>query len=170
MSSFALSQALVGLAMCTDLLSFQFKERGKIVACLFCSCLLISAHFMLLDHWTAAGLGIIAASRFLSSLFSTSKKVMAFFLVLTIATSVLSYEGYLSILSGTGACFGTVASFCKDDKRLRQLIFIGTSLWLTHNYFAGSPAAVLMEILFLSSNLVGYFRFYILPRKQALHP
>jgi len=170
MSAFAISQTLVGVAICFDLLSFQFKERGKIVACLFCSCLLISTHFMLLGHWTAAGLGIVAAARFLSSLFSTSKKVMAIFLFLTIATSIVSYEGILSILSCTGGCLGTVASFCKNDKRLRQLMFVGTVCWLIHNYLAGSPAAVIMEILFISSNVVGYFRYYILPQKQVLHP
>ena len=170
MSTFVISQILVGFAICTDLLSFQFKDRRKIVACLFCSCLLISTHFMLLGHWTAAGLGIIAATRFLSSLFFTSRKVVALFLFLTLATSIISYEGFLSILSCSGAMFGTVASFCKEDKLLRKLMFIGTCLWLCHNYLAGSPGAVLMEILFLSSNIVGYFRYYILPRKQALHP
>jgi uncharacterized membrane protein len=170
MSAFVISQILVGLAICTDILSFQFKERGKIVACLFCSCLLIATHFMLLQHWTAAGLGLVAAARFLTCLFSTSKKVMALFLVLTIATAIFSYEGYLSLISTTGACFGTVASFCKEDKRLRQLMFIGTSLWLIHNFFAGSPVAVVMEIIFISSNMVGYFRYYILPQKQALQP
>lgn len=74
MSSFALSQVLVGLALCTDILSFQFKNRKHIVICLLISCILISTHFMLLGHWTAAGLGIIAAVRFATSIFSTSPK------------------------------------------------------------------------------------------------
>jgi len=170
MSDFLLSQILVGIAICTDTLSFQFKDRKKIVACLLVSCTLISIHFMLLDHWTAASLGVIAAIRFTTSIFSTSKKLMGLFLVATIISSILTYEGVLSILSCAGGIFGTIASFCKEDKRLRQLMLIGTSLWTVHNFLAGSPGAVLMEIIFISSNLVGYFRFYIRPKRQVLHP
>ena len=45
----------------------------------------------------------------------------------------------------------------------------GTTIWIVHNYLAGSPGAVLMEALFISSNLIGYFRFYIRPKGQKLH-
>lgn len=170
MSLFVISQILVGIAICTDILSFQFKEKIRIVACLLVSCTLISIHFMLLDHWTAACLGLLAATRFAVSLFSTSKKLMSFFVLATIVLAAVSYEGVLSILAGTGGVFGTVASFCKEDKQLRQLMLIGTSLWLVHNILAGSPGAVVMEMLFIGSNLVGYFRFYVRPKKQALAP
>jgi len=167
-SSFALSQILIGIAVFFDILSFQFKERKKIVSCLLVSCSLIAVHFMLLGHWTAVCLGILAAMRFAASLFSTSKRLMAFFVVATVVLSALSYEGLLSILACTGGCFGTVASFCKEDKRLRQLMLVGTSLWIVHNYLAGSPAAVLMEAIFIGSNLVGYFRYYIRPKGRML--
>lgn len=170
MSDFLLSQILIGIAICTDTISFQFKDRKKIVACLLVSCILISVHFMLLDHWTAAGLGLIAAVRFATSLFSTSKRLMGIFLAATIAVSIFTYSGLLSILGCAGGLFGTAASFCKEDKLLRQLMLIGTSLWIVHNILAGSPGAVLMEAIFISSNLVGYFRFYIRPKGQTLAP
>jgi len=170
MSDFLLSQILIGIAICTDTISFQFKERKKIVACLLVSCTLISAHFMLLGHWTAACLGIIAAIRFTTSIFSTSKKLMGVFIFATIMASIFTYEGLLSIIGCAGGIFGTVASFCKEDKLLRQLMLIGTSLWIVHNFLAGSPGAVLMEAIFISSNIVGYFRFYIRPKSQALLP
>lgn len=170
MSDFLLSQILIGIAILTDTLSFQFKDRKKIVACLLVSCTLISVHFMLLGHWTAACLGLVAAVRFTSSIFSTSKKLMGLFVFTTIVISIFTFEGLLSILGCAGGIFGTVASFCKEDKLLRQLMLVGTSLWLVHNILAGSPGAVLMEVIFISSNVVGYFRFYILPKRQALHP
>ena len=168
MSDFILSQILIGIAICTDTASFQFKERKKIVACLLVSCTLISVHFILLNHWTAALLALIAALRFTTSLFSTSKKLMTVFIVATIVISIITYEGLLSILGCSGGILGTIASFCKDDKLLRQLMLLGTCLWIVHNFLAGSPAAVLMEAIFISSNLVGYFRFYIRPKGQVL--
>jgi len=168
MSDFILSQILIGIAICTDTISFQFKERARIVACLLVSCSLISAHFMLLGHWTAACLGLLAAARFTTSLFSSSKKLMGLFMLATIVVTICTYEGLLSLLGCSGGLFGTAASFCKDDKPLRQLMLVGTSLWIIHNALAGSPGAVLMEAIFISSNLVGYFRFYIRAKEQVL--
>jgi len=168
MSSFVLSQILVGIAICTDLISFQFKEKKQIVSCLLVSCTMISLHFMCLEHWTAALLGLLAAIRFVTSIFTTRKLYRTLFVIATVLISIFTYEGLLSILCTTGAVFGIYASFCEDDKPLRQLMAVGTSIWLIHNFLAGSPGAVIMEILFLSSNLVGYFRYYIKPARQGL--
>ncbi len=169
-SNFVLSQILIGIAICFDILSFQFKERKKIVACLIVSATFISGHFMLLGHWTAAFLGLLAAARFTTCLFTSSKRMMGGFILITFVISTLSFEGLLSVLGCTATVFTTVASFSKEDKLLRQLMLVGTMIWITHNYLAGSPAAVLMEALFISSNLVGYFRYYIRPKKLVLHP
>jgi hypothetical protein len=160
MSPFAVSQLLVAIAIGFDLLSFQFKERRRIIACLIVSCLLIAAHFALLGHWTAMGLGLLAAVRFVASYLTTSKKVMAVFLGASVLVAALTFHGVLSILSCLGSMFGTIGSFCKEDKQLRQVLLIATSLWLIHNWVAGSPTAVLMEALFISSNLLGYYRYY----------
>jgi hypothetical protein len=168
MSNFVLSQILIGIAICSDILSFQFKERTKILACLIVSAAFISCHFMLLGHWTAAFLGLLAAVRFTSSVFTTSKRIMWIFLFITFVISTFSFDGLLSVLGCTATVFTTVASFSKEDKLLRQLMLVGTMIWITHNYLAGSPGAVLMEALFISSNLVGYFRYYIRPKKLML--
>ena len=164
LSNFIFSQILIAIAICVDILSFQFKEKNKILVCLVISTVLISCHFMLLGHLTAALLGLISVARYLSGIFTTSKRVMWLFLIIILITTISSFEGLLSILGGIGTCFTTIAAFRNDDKRLRQLMFIETTIWIVHNYLAGSPGAVLMETIFLVSNLVGYFRYYIKPK------
>lgn len=163
LSNFLISQILIAIAICVDIFSFQFKARNKILVCLVISTVLISCHFMLLGHWTAALLGLISVARYLSGMFTTSNRIMWLFLIIILVTTISSFEGLLSILGGVGTSFTTIAAFRKDDKRLRQLMFIGTMIWIIHNYLAGSPGAVLMETLFMISNLVGYFRYYIKP-------
>ena len=167
MSDFVLSQIFVGFAICSDLISFQFKKRSWILCCLLLSCTLISIHFMLLGHWTAASLALLAAARFITSLFTTSRFALTFFLLASLSITAFTYEGILSILGVTGAMFGTTATFCKDDKRLRELMMICTSIWMIHNIIANSPGAVFMELIFISSNIIGYFRYYIRPARQA---
>jgi len=167
MSLFVISQILIGVAVCSDIASFQFKERAHIIGCLLVSCIFISLHFMCLGHWTAACLALVAAGRFITSLFYTSRIFLGFFIGVAVFLSALTYEGLLSVLGCTGATVSTMASFNKKDKLLRQLMFLSTGIWIIHNYLAGSPGAVLMEIFFFGSNLVGYFRYYIRPQKQA---
>lgn len=169
MSLFVLSQILIGIAICSDVVSFQLKKRSHTVSCLLVSCVFISLHFMCLGHWTAAYLGIIAIARFSISIFSTSNIFLGIFITATVVVSIFTYEGLLSILGCTGAIFSTVASFSKADKLLRQLMFISTIFWIMHNVIAGSPGAVAMEIIFISSNVVGYYRYYVRAPKQALN-
>lgn len=74
--------------------------------------------------------------------------------------SGLTYSGLVSVISCIGTLFQTRAAFCQADKNLRLLMIVGTSFWLCHNMLVGSPMAVLMELLFIGSNLVGYYRHY----------
>ncbi len=161
MSAFLLSQILVAIAICFDILSFQLKKRTHIVLCLSLAGIFISSHFLLLEKWTAAVLMMIAVTRYLSSYFTTSKKIMGLFVSASFVSSVLTFQGLLSIISCMGSIFQTLGAFCNDDKQLRQLMIIGTLFWLIHNIMAASPGAVVMEVLFLTSNLIGYYRFYI---------
>jgi hypothetical protein len=158
--AFTLSQLLVAIAIVFDVISFQFKARERIVACLFMSGILISIHFCFLAQWTAAGLMGIATVRYLTSIFTTSKKAMWGFSGAAVLMSSLTFSGLVSVISCIGTLFQTRAAFCQRDKDLRLLMIVGTSFWLVHNILVGSPVAVLMEMLFIGSNLVGYYRHY----------
>jgi len=161
MSDFYLSQLLIAIAIVFDIASFQFKKRQHIVSCLSVAGVLICAHFMLLSQWTAAGVMAIATVRYVMSIFSTAKHYQYFFVLTAIIVTACTYTSVVSLLSLSGSIFQTVAAFSKADKQLRQLMIIGTMFWMMHNLLINSPLAVLMEIVFLCSNLVAYYRFYI---------
>ncbi|RYV02067.1 hypothetical protein SOPP22_10850 [Shewanella sp. OPT22] len=161
MTDFFLSQVLVSIAICFDMVSFQFKDRKEIIACLFVAGILISIHFALLEQWTASGLMAISTIRYFTSIFTTSKKIASIFIASSLLATYFTFTGLVSLLSCAGSLFQTTAAFSKNDKTLRVLMIVGTSFWLLHNYVVQSPVAVLMEVLFISSNLVGYYRHYI---------
>ncbi len=168
MSPFLLSQILAGLALCADIVSFQLKKRAHILLCFIISCLLLSIHFICLGHWTAAGLALLACIRFIISFFTDKKRYALLCIAAVIAVIIYTWEGALSLLAGAAGITGTIAAFNNNDKRLRQIMFITTSLWIIHNILAGSPGAVAVEFTFLSSNAIGYFRYYILPKQRTL--
>jgi hypothetical protein len=131
------------------------------VLCLSFAGILISSHFILLEQWTAACLMGIATLRYITSIFLTAPMLKYFFCSASIVATILTYSGLVSVLSCLGSIFQTVAAFNKDDKCLRELMIIGTSFWLIHNYLVGSPTAVIMEIMFIASNLIGYYRYHL---------
>jgi hypothetical protein len=110
---------------------------------------------------------VVAATRYLFGAFLTSKRAMAVFAFACLPVTVFTYEGLLSILSCGASLIQTTAAFCRNDKILRQTMIIGTVVWITHNVLAESPGAVLLESLFLCSNLAGYYRYYIRRKKPV---
>ncbi|MGE4291575.1 MAG: YgjV family protein [Desulfovibrio sp.] len=161
MSAYTLSQLLVLLAIVSDAISFQFRDRKKILLCLFVSVALTAIHFFLLKQPTAALLMLLAAGRYLAGVHSTSRRTMGAFIGLCIATTALTYNGLLSILSCTGSVIHTAGAFCRDDRHLRLTMIVGTLFWIAHNILAKTPGGVVLESLFLCSNLAGYYRHYI---------
>ncbi|MFQ1779370.1 YgjV family protein [Aeromonas veronii] len=142
MSLFLWSQLVVSLALLLDLLSFQLRDRRRILACLALSCALNAGHFALLGQWSAACLLLLASVRFLVSIWLVHRILMWFFMGLACAAALATYQGLLSWI-------GLLAS-----------LLLGTLCWLGNNLLVGSPVAALMEGLFLVSNLVGYYRHY----------
>lgn len=161
LSPFVLSQILVSVAILFDLLSFQCQLRKHILGCLVIAGLFISAHFFLLEQWTAACLMLLAVSRYLTSIISQNRRLQYGFMGAAVLVSAITFTGSLSLLSGIASCLQTKAAFCQQDKHLRMWMMLGTSFWLLHNVLANSPTAVLMEALFIGSNFIGYYRFYI---------
>ena len=161
LSTFALSQVLAGLAFIFDVLSFQFKERKSILICFVLSAVFIGAHFLVLQIYTSGILFFVSAVRFLVSYYSTDRGWMYSFMGLSLAITGFSYIGPLSILACLGTLIITRAVFQQQDRLVRLNMMVGTSVWIVHNLVAKSPVAVALEIFFLASNLVGYYRHYV---------
>lgn len=166
MSFFIASQILVGLAALFDIASFQFKDRKALLSALCISAVLIAAHFALLKEWTAACLLVIGACRYLAGIFIFDPRMKWLFYFMTVLGTVLTFSGITSILSCIASLFHTKASFCHNDKLMRWLMVIGTGVWGVHDIVVGSPVAVLIDVVFIISSGVGYYRIYI--RKPIL--
>lgn len=161
LSDFALSQVLIGFALFFNLASFQFRSKRYTLACLTVAVSLIAAHFFLLQVYTAAALAVIAALRFLSAIFWQSKWLMFLFLAMIATSAVLTWAGLLTVLVSVATTISTIGAFRGSDRAFRLVMMAAASIMVAHNILAQSPAAVALELVFLGSNLVGYYRYYI---------
>lgn len=133
MSLFLWSQLVVSLALLLDLLSFQLRDRRRILACLALSCALNAGHFALLGQWSAASLLLLASVRFLVSIWLVRSILMWFFMGLACAAALATYQGLLSWIGLLASLLQTRAAFCPDDRQLRRWMLLGTLCWLGNN-------------------------------------
>jgi len=161
MSPFLLSQILVGVAFICDLVSFQFRDRRSILACLIAATSLLAAHYFLLDNPSAGFLMLVGVLRFSVAYFSKDPRWIWVFVGIALCVLLATYQTLVNGLAFVALVLVSIASFQATDKKLRVWMMSGTSVWLLHNILIGSPAAVILEAFLLGSNLTGYWRYYL---------
>ena len=166
MNEFWLSQLLGLLGLLFDSSAAQFKQRYQIFSAMGIGAFFIAAHFYLLGQHTAAAMFLIAAVRHFVTIRYRYKWLYALFVGLAIGSVWLTYSGYLSIMSGVANLLMVSGSFAHQQKQMRLLLIAGASVWLLHNLIILSPVAILLELVFLSSGIIGYYRHVYLPERR----
>lgn len=161
MPDFLLSQILVTFTLIIECFAMQLKDKDRILALLSLSCLFNGLHYLLLDQPTAGYIFLFSSIRFLVSIRWKFQWMAAASLCISLFITVYTYTGLLSILGFIATVFITTGSFSKNDKFLRLMMILGGSLWLTHNAILWSPVGILVEVIFVGSGVIGYYRYYL---------
>lgn len=165
--AFLASQLLAGCALVSDAVSFQIKDRRGVLLFLAISSVLLSVHYALLGHIAGTLIVGISALRFFVARYTRHIAVFGLFFIATLLAvgATMTFWGDAFILI-TGVC-GTIAAFQKNDVRLRLTMLIATTSVIAYNILIGSPVGMLVELLFLTSNLIGLYRHYARKHTEA---
>jgi len=168
MSDTVLAQILAAFALILDVAAFQFRGRRLIIGCMLAASALLAAHFAVLGQDAAAMLVCVSVLRYCVSLVTTSRVWM--FACMAAAAGALLFDSFhlVTTLALVGSVVVTYAVFQRSDYRMRVTMIFGVALWVVHNVLIWSPLAALIEFLFLSSNLVGFWRFYLRPKRVSV--
>lgn len=158
---FLISQILAGIAIIADVFSFQFKDRKKIIIFFMIAASCIGLHYLLLERYAAAIIIGVWIIRFFVAYHSTWKYWKYVFIGLFTIITILFYKDYYDVLILIAMSLSTIASFRDDDHSLRLFMMGGTLTTISYNFIIFSPVWVLLESIFLGSNLVWYWRYYI---------
>jgi Bacterial inner membrane protein len=158
MSAFILSQLLAGGTLLVGMAAFQFRERTHILRGWCVAATLAAAHFYVLGSIAACLLVAVTALRFLISSFTTDARLMYLFLALAIGGFILTYASPVSFIALAATLIGTFGSFRRKENAIRYSMLTTEVLWTLHNIIIWSPVAILMEMLFFTSNLIGLLR------------
>lgn len=154
------------IAMGFDFLSMQYKKREHTFLCLIVSASLISAHYFLLSRVAAGIIVFFSVLRFITCYFTTDKKYLYIFILLNTLALIFTYKDAYDLIVYMGIVIFIIGNFQKDNKRMRKIMMVGTSLVIIYNLLIFSPMGIIAESSFLLSNLIGYYRHYIRKKKR----
>ena len=104
---------------------------------------------------------VVTGLRYSAAIFTTDRRVMGLFLVVTAGAFFVSATNALSLLACIATLIAAYGSFEKDDRRLRLILMVANAMWTVHNILALTPVGAIMEGAFLASNMVGYWRHHV---------
>lgn len=158
---FVVSQLAMFVAMIFDFLSLQFKKREYTFLCLIISASLISAHYFLLNKIAAGVIVFFSVLRFITCYFTTNKKYLYVFILLNTISLFFTYKEIYDLIIYFGLIIFIIGNFQEDNRLMRKLMMVGTSILIFYNSIIFSPMGVITEGSFLLSNFIGYYRFYL---------
>lgn len=170
MPDFLLSQLLVTVTLIIECCAMQLKNKNYILAALSVSCLFNGFHYLLLDQPTAGFifLFLFSSIRFLISIKWKFQWLSVVALSVSLLITITTFNGPLSIIGFIATVFITIGSFSHNDKFLRAMMITGGSLWLLHNLILWTPVGILVEVIFVGSSAIGYYRYYIAKKPVEL--
>lgn len=139
------------------------RKRKTILLGKFTCDILWILHYGLIGAYSGAALNVLALGR--ESVFynkekkwASSKLWLVLFVVLTIISSALSWEGMLSLLPMIGSCCAVVSFWCTNPFHIRLLALPCQILWLIYSIFHQSLPSLVSCSISLAAILIGLYR------------
>ncbi|GEA12923.1 YgjV family protein [Alteromonas sp. KUL49] len=149
-----IAQFIGGLSFVTALFAYYQKDDTTLKALLCAVYIIHGVHFYLLEATTAALMCGLSLLRTLTTIYTSSLKVMFIFLLLTLVAGALSYSSVKDLLVVSAGIIGVYSLFRLSGIPMRVGIMMGASLWLLNNILVGSIGGVLLEVFVISVNLI----------------
>ena len=119
---------------------------------------------LLLGAHTAAALSLVSAGRTASSAATlrcaAGPRLLAFggFATLTATVSLLTWDGWPSLLVGVASLMSTFAMFYLRGRALRATMIVTSALWMHHAWIHGSWEQILANLATALAALYGAWR------------
>ncbi|MHA2938923.1 YgjV family protein [Vibrio sp. RC27] len=154
------AQALGFVSYGLGMWAFYQKDdrRLKMIMCVFNLNHMI--HYLLLGSTVSALASFISALRTGTSIYTSSKYIAIFFIIVTLSLGLYLTESWWQIWSVMGATIGTFTVFMLKGIAMRVGFLLASFCWLTNNILVGSIGGTLLEATLTAMNLFTIYRLY----------
>jgi hypothetical protein len=171
---YTIAQIVGILAVATFLLSYQLKKRKNIILVNAASSFLYVLQYILLGALEGAAIDVLSTVSTVAA-HNKGKRFLdkyAGLILLLLNLSILAaglalYKNIFSLFPVVGAILQTSAFWITDEKRIRQVSFLGTPFWLTYNLVSQAYGAAVGSFLSMVSIGLAIYRYDIYPKRKA---
>lgn len=163
------------VAVCFYLLGYLQKKRKQIILFNVTSRILYIVQYILLGAFEGAVLDVAGT---ITSLVAQKKNVsfvakhLRWFIaaasLMIIASGLLVYEDWKSILPIVGVLLHTGAFWLSNEKIIRIISFIGSPFWLLYNFLSGAYSSCVGDILSMVSLGISMYRYDFKQKKTEV--
>lgn len=161
---FYLAQAISVLTAIVAIIMMQFKSMSKILFCQVLANLLTASTYFLLGGFSGAGICFVAIAQSVV-MFLYNKKgikphtaVVALFIALYIACSVVYYQSLVDVLSAMAAVCFAVSIVQQKPAASRMWYVFNPLCWLTYDLFTAAYGNFIMHLVIFVSTLSAIIR------------
>ena len=169
---YIIGQALGIVAVLFGFVSFQMRSPGKILLLQIITAFVFSAHYLLIGAMTAMALNLIAAVKCVSYYVRDRRGgkglfLPIFFTLLVAVTSIMTWEGWYSVLIMLGLMVNSIGLALSDAKKIKIAVYIKSPLCLAYNIIVMSGGGIIYECAVLISTTVSLVRERLRGRSEA---
>ena len=159
---------LVGfIPLALALVTFALKQRKHIIVSKTASDLTSAIHFFLLGEVVGGAICMVNTARGIifyhrgKSKWTSHILMPIIFSILTLASSLIRWNGAISLLPAVGSILAIVGFWCNDPRLLKLFNLPAVTLWLIYSIAVGSISSVLINIISIITILVSLGRMLI---------
>ena len=164
-STYLLSQFFAMINYATLIISYQIKDKKKILIYSSIGCTFSAISFYLLNAYSGCAMALLAVLR--NILFMIDKKynrrrniyTLSFVLIALIFRAFLTYDGLLSLLPVIATLFYTLSVWADDINIYKELGVPTEVFWLSYHIYLKSIVGIIFESLLFISVVVSLIKF-----------
>jgi len=138
--------------------AFLQRDDRRLKVFLAAECAAYVVHFFLLGNPTAAASSAVSGCRTLITIWSRSRRLALLFMASYLVIGATLANSLAAWLPVVGSCLATWGMFRMHGIRMRLVMLVSTSMWLTNNILSGSVGGTLLEALIATANITTIVR------------
>lgn len=156
--TYVFSQILVIIYYLIYSVTFQLKEKNKILFLGIFATLLSGLSYFLLHAYTGLAMCFVAIIRNIWFSKSKSKKSLIIIYLITSLLSIFSYQNIFSILNIFATIIYTYSLWQESTKKYKLLGIIVNGLMIVYDAYIKSIMGVVFMVVSFISSIIGYYK------------
>jgi len=167
---YILSQVFIIINYIFLMATYQFKSRKAILIFNFVAIVATGLSYVFLSAWSGLAMVIVASVRNIIFMIDEKKNgksekitkkdivILIILYIISIIFAVLTYEGFLSLMSVFATMLYTYSVWQKNTSIYKILGIPVGIIWIVYNVYIVSVFGIILEVLLLFSAIIGLIR------------